>query len=141
MFRHLGLCLLTGSLMMGLAGCETTASLGDEALRRASFDRFQGAPLTDQLDAKACRASRDQTFGFPRSSLEVKNGVQVSQAYDCDGKSVIAKVSLKNLNGYPMYCAAFTESAEAGARVGPYGVAVFEYSFLESQNYDCFEVS
>ena len=122
-----------------LAGCETAAGVSEDALRLASFNRIQATPFTDRLDAKDCRESLDQMFGFPRSSLDVKHGVQISQAYSCDGKTVLAQVTLKNLNDQPMYCAAFTESAETGAWVGPRGVAMFEYAFNETRNYDCFD--
>lgn len=133
-------CLLTGTLAMVVVGCETTASFGDEALNRASFNRIQATPFTNRLDAKDCRASLDQAFGFPRASLDVKNGVKVSQAYTCEGKTIVAKVNLNNLNAHPMYCAAFTDDTETGAWIGPQGVAFFEYKFLDSRTYDCFEV-
>ncbi|MFN3214074.1 MAG: hypothetical protein ACE37M_13300 [Henriciella sp.] len=133
--------LLTGSLMIALAGCETTASLSEAAIRRASFDRVHATPFTDQLDAKKCRASLDQAFGFPRSSLAVRNGVKVTQDYACKGKTIIAKVSLTNLNDHTMYCAATTETGESGAMVGPHGVAFLEYGFLNAVTYDCFDVS
>jgi uncharacterized lipoprotein YehR (DUF1307 family) len=133
--------LFAGSLMVTLAACESTASLSEEAIRRVSFDRIQATPFTDQLDAKKCRASLDQAFGFPRSSLAVKNGVKVSQDYTCKGKTIIAKVSLTNLNDHTMYCAATSEIRETGAMVGPHGVAFLEYAFLDATTYDCFDVS
>lgn len=124
-----------------LAGCTTAASVSEDALRRATFNRIQATPFTDRIDAKACRQSLDQAYGFPRKSLAIKEGVQVSQAYSCKGQEIIAKVSLKNLNPHPMYCAAFTETDEIGVWVGPSGISVFEYSFADAVSYDCFKVS
>ena len=133
--------LLAGSLMIALGACESTASLSEEAIRRVSFDRIQATPFTDQLDAKKCRASLDQAFGFPRSSLAVKNGVKVSQDFSCKGQNVIAKVSLTNLNDHTMYCAAASKTGETGVMVGPNGVAFLEYAFIDASTYDCFDVS
>lgn len=124
-----------------LSGCATAAGLSEDVVRIASFNRIQATPFTDRIDAKDCQAALDQVFGFPRTSLDVKRGVRVSQAYSCDGSTVIAKVRLNNLNDYPMYCGAMTESEETGTWVGPQGVAFFEYAFTESRNYDCFRDS
>ena len=124
-----------------LSGCATAAGLSEDAVRLASFNRIHATPFTDHLNAKGCQAALDQVFGFPRSSLDVKHGVRVAQAYSCDGSTVIAKVRLMNLNDYPMYCGAITESSEAGTWVGPHGVAFFEYAFTENRNYDCFRDS
>ncbi|MEL6414743.1 MAG: hypothetical protein AAFQ15_07375 [Pseudomonadota bacterium] len=124
-----------------LSGCATAASLSEDAVRRASFNRIQATPFTDRLDTNECQVALDQMFGFPRSSLDVKRGVRVSQAYSCEGSVVISKVSLKNLNDHPMYCGAMTESSQVGTWVGPLGVAFFEYTFTESRNYDCFQDS
>lgn len=124
-----------------LAGCTTAASVSENALRRASFHRIQATPFTDQIDAKACRQSLDQAYGFPRNSLAIKEGVQVSQDYSCKGEVIVAQVTLKNLNPHPMYCAAFTETDEIGAWVGPGGTSFFEYSFVDAASYDCFEAS
>lgn len=126
---------------MLLSGCAATAGISEDAIRLASLNRIQATPFTDRLDAKNCQAALDQAFGFPRSSLDVKRGVRVSQVYSCEGSNVIAKVSLKNLNDHPMYCGAVTESSEAGTWVGPQGVAFFEYAFAETRNYDCFQDS
>lgn len=139
MLARFSIPFLASSFGLILTGCETAAGMTEDAVRFGSFNRIQATPFTDRFDAKDCNASLDQMFGFPRSSLDVKHGVQVSQAYSCDGSTVIAKVSLKNLNDHAMYCGAITESSEAGTRVGPRGVAFFEYAFSESRNYDCFE--
>ena len=133
--------LVASALGIVLAGCETAAGMSEEAVRLASFNRIQATPFTDRYEAKDCRESLDQMFGFPRTSLDVKHGVQISQAYSCEGESVIAQVTLKNLNDQPMYCAAFTESSETGAWVGPHGVALFEYAFTKTRSYDCFAES
>ena len=132
---------MIGLVALALPGCEPAAGLGDEALNRASFNRIQATPFMDQVDAKARRASLDQAFGFPRSSLSVESGVQVTQAYSCDGSRVIANVSLKNLTAYPKYCAAFTEIQETGTDVGPHGVTMFEYDFAETRSFSCFDIS
>ncbi|NQY39540.1 MAG: hypothetical protein HRT80_05505 [Henriciella sp.] len=127
------------ALGMALSGCSTAADVSENAIRLASFNRIQATPFTDRIDAKDCQASLDEVFGFPRTSLDVKRGVRVSQAYSCDGRNVVSKVRLRNLNNHPMYCGALTESSEAGTWVGPQGVAFFEYAFAESRTYDCFE--
>ena len=122
-----------------LSGCTTAADMSENAIRLASFNRIQATPFTDRVEAKDCQASLDEVFGFPRTSLDVKRGVRVSQAYSCEGRNVVSRVSLKNLNDHPMYCGALTESSEAGTWVGPQGVAFFEYAFAETRTYDCFE--
>lgn len=133
--------LFTAAIGLILSGCAAAAGLSEDAVRVASFNRIQATPFTDRMDAKACQAALDEVFGFPRTSLDVKHGVRISQAYACEGSKVTAKVRLKNLNDFPMYCSAMTEASEAGTWVGPHGVAFFEYAFTETRDYDCFRDS
>lgn len=131
--------LLIPAALLGLASCTTAATLGDEAIRKATFERVQATPFNDALSVDTCRKSLTASFGFRHESLEVINGVQISQTYKCRGPRILAEVNLKNRNPYPMYCAALSDGTETGAWVGPNGLAFYEYAFVNGVSQDCFQ--
>ena len=128
-------------LLVGpLASCTSAARLTDEALRTGSFGRIQATPFMDVIHEQNCRETLLRTVGFTKQTLAVTEGVQVSQVYHCRAERIVAKVNLKNLTGAEMQCVARTEDSETGARIGPYGVANFEYSFARGASHSCFNI-
>lgn len=123
-----------------LASCASAAQLGDDAIRVSSFGRVQATPFTDVIKQEECRETLLRAVGFTHQSLAITEGVQIKQAYHCEAERIVARVNLKNLTGAPMQCVARTEDAEFAARVGPYGLASFEYSFVHGANHTCFEL-
>ena len=123
--------------LVALIGCESAANLGDEALRRGSFDRITATPFTHFVDTQSCKETLTPTFGIQHRSLEVQNGVQVSQSFACEGSQIVAKVSLKNHNPSPMYCFTVSDNQETGAWVGPNGLAFYEYAFQFDASHFC----
>ena len=120
-----------------LASCTSAAQFGDGAIRTSTLGRIQATPFMDVVDTEACRKALTQTIGFPHKTQSVTNGVHVTQAYRCDADRVLASVSLKNLNPYPMKCVARTEDAQHGSVVEPYGFARFEYAFRTATSHNC----
>lgn len=134
------LCRKPAIILAGLsliAACETASSLGDEAIRTASFGRVQATPFTDAVETRDCRESLSDTLGFTRETRAMKNGVFVVQAFDCEADRVVAKVSLTNYTSDPMYCFAQTEDAISGVRLAPNATGFFEYSYRRSADQDC----
>lgn len=113
--------------------------MGDGAIRKATFNRLTATPFKDALDVGSCREALTKAFGYRHESLEVKNGVQITQTYKCKGERVHAEVNLKNRNAYPVYCSAMTDGSEIGTWVGPNGVAFYEYQFVNDVSQDCFQ--
>lgn len=120
-----------------LGGCASAAQFGDGAIRATTLGRIQATPFMDFVDTEACRETLTQTIGFTHETQSVTNGVHITQAFQCDADRVLASVSLKNLNPYPMHCVARTEAAEHGSIVEPYGFARFEYAFRSSTSHSC----
>jgi hypothetical protein len=83
----------------------------------------------DTIDTRDCREALDATYGFPRESRAMKNGVFVVQTYDCRARRVVAQVSLNNFTDHPMTCSAETEAGREGATIAPGSLGFFEYSF------------
>ena len=123
--------------LFALLGGESAANLGDEALRRGSFDRITATPFTTFVDTQNCKETLTPTFGIQHGHLEVQNGVQVEQSFTCEGAKIVAKVSLKNLNPDPMYCFTVADNREVGAWVGPGGLAFYEYAFQFDASHFC----
>ena len=120
-----------------LGSCASAAHFGDSAIRTTTLGRIQATPFMDFIDTETCRETLTQTIGFTHQTQSVTNGVHVTQAFQCDADHVLASVSLKNLNPYPMHCVARTEGAEHGSVVEPYGFARFEYAFRNSTSHSC----
>lgn len=119
------------------SGCTSAAQFGDGAIRTSTLGRIQATPFMDVVDTEACRKSLTQSIGFTHKTQSVSNGVHVTQAYRCDADRVLASVSLKNMNAYPMQCVARTEDAEHGSVVEPYGFARFDYAFRTATSHSC----
>jgi len=120
-----------------LSSCASAAQLGDSAIRASTLGQVQATPFMDLVDTEACRESLTRTIGFTHRTQSVSNGVHVTQAFQCDGDRVLASVSLKNLNPYPVQCVARTEDSEHGSVVEPYGFARFDYAFRDASSYSC----
>lgn len=130
--------LIAIALAGAMGGCATAAKLGDDAIREGSFGRIQATPFMDVVNERSCKTALDHAMGFSKQSLAVVNGVQVKQAYHCEAERVVARVSLKNLTATPMQCVADTDLAQSGVRVGPYGVAQYEYAYVQVASHTCF---
>jgi len=130
--------ILLFSVSVGLIGaCESSARLGDTALRKASLGRIQATPFTNFVDEEQCRESLTQVIGFTHKTHSVTNGVQIVQAFQCRADRIVARVSLKNLNNYAMQCVTRTEYGEHASVVEPFGFARFDYDFHQSSSHAC----
>lgn len=139
--EHWRILIIGGLSTSLLAGCATSARIGDDVLRKSSFGRVQATPFSDMIAADECRDSLTRTLGFKHQTLSVSNGVQVTQDYRCEAETVIATVSLRNRNRHPVVCIAQTDKGEHSAYVGASGVAHFEYAYRHSASHKCFQVT
>ena len=126
-----------GGVFLLLSACATAASAGDEAIRKASFGRVQATPFTDTLATRDCREVLTSTYGFPRESRGMKNGVFVVQTFDCEANSIVARVSLNNYTKQAMSCFADTESGRQGTTLAAGAAGAFEYSYANQVYLDC----
>ena len=126
-----------GGAIALLGACATAASAGDEAIRKASFGRVQATPFSDTLATKDCREALTSTYGFPRESRSMKNGVFVVQTFDCKANTIVARVSLNNYSKQAMACFAQTEGGRRGTIIAAGAAGSFEYSYADQVYLDC----
>lgn len=126
-----------GSASLLLSACATAASAGDNVIRKASFGRVQATPLSDTLATKDCREALTSTYGFPRESRGMKNGVFVVQTFDCKANKIVARVSLNNYTKQAMSCFAETESGRQDMTLAAGAAGSFEYSYADQVYLDC----
>lgn len=133
--KRAGLLSIFASLV--LTACVGAAQFGDQAIRTTSLGRVQATPFMDFVHTEQCRDTLTQAIGFTHQTQTVTEGVQIVQSFQCDADSIIARVSLKNLNPYTMQCVTRTESGEHASVVEPFGFARFEYAFQHSSSHAC----
>jgi len=129
--------LALGISFVSLSACATAARMGDETIRMASLGRIQATPFADTVETRDCRQALDATYGFPRESRSMMNGVFVVQTYDCKADHVIARVSLNNYTKLPMSCFAETEAGKHGATIAAGSAGFFDYSYTDQVYLDC----
>ena len=134
--RTLSVLSFGGAIAL-LGACATAASAGDEAIRKASFGRVQATPFSDTLATKDCREELTSTYGFPRESRSMKNGVFVVQTFDCNANKIIVRVSLNNFTKQAMSCFAETETGRRDTTVAPGAAGSFEYSYADQVYLNC----
>lgn len=137
MTKQYGLGVLTLATVFGLGACENAAHLGDVAVHRATLGHIDTTFFKDFYRQDRCEESLTRSLGFTHQTQGVVDGVHVIQTFDCRGDRIVAQVSMKNLNPYPMECFAQTEEGQFGSVVGPNGFARMEYSFTYSSSHSC----